>query len=212
MDFTAYRHALHGISGVHATAYDSAGEIDAGLTAGLFEGIAAAGIHNIVSGGNTGEFYSLTTDEVMRLHAIAAEAIGGRAGFTAAVARSQREAIHGCARDRAWRVVEVEAGGAGATLALHLDEPALPWRFDLVQRVTLGAAGVVVALDLTNRGAAPMPFGIGLHPWFCKTGDARLEFAPARLHRRDARGLPLPETDPQPGFTPGAGQNLRDLP
>lgn len=118
-------------------------------------------------------------------------------------------AIHGCARDRAWRVVE--ATGAGATLALHLDEPALPWRFDLVQRVTLGAAGVLVTLDLTNRGAAPMPFGIGLHPWFCKTEAARLEFAPARLHRRDARGLPLPETDPQPGFTPGAGQNLGDL-
>lgn len=93
MDPAAYRRVLWGISGVHVTAYDAEGAIDAALTARIIDAIARAGIHNIVSGGNTGEFYSLTTDEVMRLHAIAAEAVGGRAGFTAAVGRSQREAI-----------------------------------------------------------------------------------------------------------------------
>ena len=93
MEPTTYRRVLHGISGVHATAYDSAGEIDAALTARIVDGIAAAGIHNIVTGGNTGEFYSLTTDEVIRLQAIAAEANAGRAALTAAAGRSQREAI-----------------------------------------------------------------------------------------------------------------------
>lgn len=93
MDLAAYRHALHGISGVHATAYGADGEIDAALTGRIVAGIAAAGIHNIVTGGNTGEFYSLTTDEVIRLQAIAAEANAGRAALTAAAGRSLREAI-----------------------------------------------------------------------------------------------------------------------
>ena len=93
MDFAAYRRALFGISGVHATAYDAAGEIDAALTGRIVDSIARAGIHNIVSGGNTGEFYSLTTDEVIRLQAVAAEANDGRAALTAAAGRSQREAI-----------------------------------------------------------------------------------------------------------------------
>ena len=93
MDFAAYRRALFGISGVHATAYDAGGAIDAALTGRIVDRIAAAGIHNIVTGGNTGEFYSLTADEVIRLQAVAAEANAGRAALTAAAGRSQREAI-----------------------------------------------------------------------------------------------------------------------
>lgn len=93
MELTAYRRVLHGISGVHATAYDHAGDIDAALTGRIVAGIAAAGVHNIVTGGNTGEFYSLTMDEIIRLQAIAAEANAGRAALTAAAGRSLRDAI-----------------------------------------------------------------------------------------------------------------------
>lgn len=93
MEATQYRRVLHGISGVHATAYDAAGEIDAALTARIVAAIAAAGVHNIVTGGNTGEFYSLTLDEVIRLQQIAVEATAGRAAVTAAAGRSLRDAI-----------------------------------------------------------------------------------------------------------------------
>lgn len=119
-------------------------------------------------------------------------------------------AIHGCARDRAWRVIE--AGKAAATLALHLDEPGCPWRFDLEQRLTLAEGGATIALTLTNRGAAPMPFGIGLHPWFPKAADTMLHFTTAALHRRDARGLPLPQTDPLPALAAGSAQPLAQIP
>lgn len=94
MDFKAYRQVLHGISGVHATAYDAQGEIDPALTGRIISSIAAAGVHNIVSGGNTGEFYSLTLDEIIRLQAIAIEANAGRAAVTASAGRSVRDAIH----------------------------------------------------------------------------------------------------------------------
>ena len=93
MDLREYRDVLNGISGVHVTAYDDRGEIDPKLTSRIVSDIAVAGVHNIVSGGNTGEFYSLTTDEVMRLQAIAVAATDGRAAVTAGVGRSVREAI-----------------------------------------------------------------------------------------------------------------------
>lgn len=93
MKFEDYRRVLHGISGVHVTAYDDRGEIEPTLTGRIVSGIASAGVHNIVSGGNTGEFYSLTTDEVIRLQAIAVAAVDGRAAVTAAAGRSVREAI-----------------------------------------------------------------------------------------------------------------------
>lgn len=47
--------ALGGISGVHVTPYDASGDPDWAAVAHVVRTIAAAGIHNIVSAGNTGE-------------------------------------------------------------------------------------------------------------------------------------------------------------
>jgi 4-hydroxy-tetrahydrodipicolinate synthase len=85
--------ALRGISGVHVTAWGADGEADWGVTGKIVAGIAKAGIHNIVSAGNTGEFYPMTTDEVVRSHAVAAEATAGKALVTAGIGRSLREAV-----------------------------------------------------------------------------------------------------------------------
>lgn len=87
------RAALRGISGVHVTAWKGDGEADWALTGAIVARIAQAGIHNIVSAGNTGEFYPMTTDEVVRSHAVAAEAAAGKALVTAGIGRSLREAI-----------------------------------------------------------------------------------------------------------------------
>jgi len=87
------RSALRGISGVHVTAWKADGQADWALTGTIVRRIAEAGIHNIVSAGNTGEFYPMTTDEVVRSHAVAAEAAAGKALVTAGIGRSLREAI-----------------------------------------------------------------------------------------------------------------------
>lgn len=87
------RKALRGISGVHVTAWGSDGEADWTVTGRIVRRIAEAGIHNIVSAGNTGEFYPMTTDEVVRSHAVAAEAAAGKALVTAGIGRSLREAV-----------------------------------------------------------------------------------------------------------------------
>jgi 4-hydroxy-tetrahydrodipicolinate synthase len=85
--------ALTGISGVHVTPWDAAGEPHWPTMARIVKRIAEGGIHNIVSAGNTGEFYPMTTDEIVRSHAVAAEAAGGKALVTAGIGRSLREAI-----------------------------------------------------------------------------------------------------------------------
>jgi len=87
------RGALRGISGVHVTAWGADGEADWAVTGQIVARIAAAGIHNIVSAGNTGEFYPMTSDEVVRSHAVAAEAAAGKALVTAGIGRSLREAV-----------------------------------------------------------------------------------------------------------------------
>jgi 4-hydroxy-tetrahydrodipicolinate synthase len=111
--------ALRGISGVHVTPYNAAGEPDWAAVADVVRTIAVAGIHNIVSAGNTGEFYPMTIAEIERSHAVAAEASGGKALVTAGVGRSLREAI---AMGR-----RAKAAGCDAAMAHHpLDPFAAP--------------------------------------------------------------------------------------
>ncbi len=93
MNIRDYKRALTGISGVHVTAYDNEGAIDPKLTGKIIRRIADAGIHNIVCGGNTGEFYSLRHEEVLRLQAICVAAVEGKTAVTAAAGRSVGEAI-----------------------------------------------------------------------------------------------------------------------
>lgn len=119
MSVERVRRALTGISGVHVTPYDSSGAIDQALLSSIVADMAAAGVHNIVSAGNTGEFFALTSDEVLRVHDIAIAAVAGRALVTAAVGRSLVEAT---ATARA-----AKRAGADAIMAHHpLDPFAAP--------------------------------------------------------------------------------------
>jgi 4-hydroxy-tetrahydrodipicolinate synthase len=93
MNIRDYKRVLSGISGVHVTAYDQSGAIEPQLTGRIIRRIADAGIHNIVCGGNTGEFYSLQHEEVLRLQAICVAAVEGKTVVTAAAGRSIGEAI-----------------------------------------------------------------------------------------------------------------------
>jgi 4-hydroxy-tetrahydrodipicolinate synthase len=119
MSIERVRGALTGISGVHVTPYDHSGAVDTKLLKTVVAEMAAAGVHNIVSAGNTGEFFALTSDEVLRVHEAAIAAVAGRALVTAAVGRSLVEAT---ATARA-----AKQAGADAIMAHHpLDPFAAP--------------------------------------------------------------------------------------
>ena len=93
MTIERVRQSLRGISGIHITPYQDDGTLNEPLLSLVVKQIAGAGIHNIVSGGNTGEFFSLTFDEVVRLQAVAIAAMGVGPVKTAAVGRSLKEAV-----------------------------------------------------------------------------------------------------------------------
>lgn len=98
MSIAIMREALTGVSGVPVTAYDSKGEVEPRITAKVYTRVAAAGIHNIVAAGNTGEFYALTPQEIRIVHEAAVAGVDGKAPVTAAIGRSLREAV-GMAND-----------------------------------------------------------------------------------------------------------------
>jgi 4-hydroxy-tetrahydrodipicolinate synthase len=85
--------ALGGISGVHVTPYDSDGAVDGRLLARIVDRIASAGIHAVVTAGNTGEFYALSDDEVRAVHDAAIAANAGRALLIASVGRALVDAV-----------------------------------------------------------------------------------------------------------------------
>ncbi|MCO5731148.1 dihydrodipicolinate synthase family protein [Rhizobium sp. SSA_523] len=107
--------ALRGISGVPVTAYDARGEVEPDVTAQVYARVAAAGIHNIVAAGNTGEFYALTPSEILRVYEAAIRGVDGRAPVTAAIGRSLREAV-----DLAQRAKDM---GASAVMAHQPVDP-----------------------------------------------------------------------------------------
>ena len=83
---------LTGISGVHVTPYNDNGEINESLLRKIVDRISCAGIHTIVSAGNTAEFYSLSPNEIQKVQCLAAEE---NAGQRRAIFHTER---NGCCR------------------------------------------------------------------------------------------------------------------
>ncbi len=86
------RKALTGISGVPVTPYKTDGSIDLGKLSALIARLASARVHNLMAAGNTGEFFTLTMDEVKMVHAATIKAADGKALISAAVGRSLTDA------------------------------------------------------------------------------------------------------------------------
>lgn len=158
MTIERVRQALRGISGVHVTPYEAGGSIDVPLMADIVERIARAGVHNIVSAGNTGEFYTLTPAEIRLVHETAVRAAKGRALVTAAVGRSLTEAV---ATGR-----EAAAMGADAVMAHQpLDPFAAPQaQADYFLAIAEGVPAPLVAYVRSNDIGPKDLMRIAAHP------------------------------------------------
>ena len=103
------RAALTGVSGVHVTPFRD-GAVDVATLERVIDGLAVAGIDNIVTGGNTGEFYALDAAEIAEVQRIAIAANAGRRCITAGVGRSQGEAM---------RMAEAAARAGADAIMIH---------------------------------------------------------------------------------------------
>ena len=68
---------------------------------------------------------------------------------------------------------QVAKGETFVELAAMVDH-GQPFRYLALQRYTLAGNTLQMALTVRNEGA-PLPFGLGVHPFFPRTSDVRLQ-------------------------------------
>ena len=84
-------------------------------------------------------------------------------------------AIHGVAWQRPWQVKQL--GNDSATLAYsHQPDDSWPFAFACEQSFRLGATGLTMDLNITNRHSTAAPVGGGWHPYFVKRANSHLAF------------------------------------
>jgi len=115
-------------------------------------------------------------------------------------------AIHGLSRFESFRIV------LQTDLAVRLLHPYRgdSFAYDLLQEISIDPSGVSLSLTLVNRGR-PMPFGIGLHPYFVREAGARLCFGASVRSQAEERHLPVRFIAAQSGPPFSSGAALEGL-
>ena len=117
-------------------------------------------------------------------------------GDTFALARylaTEPHAIHGNGWQRAWNIVEHDAGHASLELihdAVGARAYEWPFAFRARQEFALVDSALTLRLDLLNIDQRPFPFGLGWHPYFPRSTDLELGFRAAGVWLTDATRLP----------------------
>jgi 4-hydroxy-tetrahydrodipicolinate synthase len=140
------RKALTGISGILVTPFDALDRLAPERLKPIIDRAVGAGVHVLVTNGNTSEFYGLTTAEAETMVHAAAEQIGGRVPLIAGVGRSINDA---CSLARA-----SHAAGASALMVHQPPDPFVAPRgvVAYVQRIADAGGGLPIMLYLRNDG------------------------------------------------------------
>ena len=120
---------------------------------------------------------------------------GGRIYSIAPNRPQQQYPIHGEGWLRAWDTLKRDE----AHVTLGLERPdGYPFAYAARLAYTLEATALSIELGVENRGTEPMPYGLGLHPWFERTPRVTLH-APARgIWLAGADVLPVSHGAPPP--------------
>jgi 4-hydroxy-tetrahydrodipicolinate synthase len=138
------RTALTGISGILVTPFDAQDRIAPSRLKPIIDHAVNAGVHILITNGNTGEFYGLTTAEAETMVHAVVEQIGRRVPLLGGVGRSIGDA---CALAKASRVA-----GASALMVHQPPDPFVSPRgvVAYVQRVAEAGGGLPLMLYLRN--------------------------------------------------------------
>jgi len=99
----------------------------------------------------------------------------------------KQHSIHGLGWISPWATREISDNHA--VLSLNHDGAIWPWTFEATQHIRVFEGGYSHTLSVTNRDETPMPAGLGLHPYFPRSG-AKLELAVDGYWQTDADRLP----------------------
>ena len=100
----------------------------------------------------------------------------------------ERHAIHGHGWQARWQPTDVRA--AEARLEYRHPAGAWPWAYHATQHFTLVPPSLTVELSLSNQSAAPMPAGVGWHPYFPRTPRATITADVRAIWLTDEEKLP----------------------
>jgi aldose 1-epimerase len=118
--------------------------------------------------------------------------------------------LHGQGWLAAWDVVRLEASEAELRFLHEAGE--WPWSYEARQRFTLDEGGFTVVLACTNLSDAPMPCGLGQHPYFHGTPETVLDTKVESVWTIDEKVLPVEKLPATGRFDLGnrrvAGQDL----
>jgi len=103
---------------------------------------------------------------------------------------SGKHPLHGIGWMRPWKVAQSSSTQARLELAVEADAQ-WPWRFEASQWFELDPSGLHCTVTLTNRDTAPMPAGIGHHPYYPHRAGTRLQTTTAAMWRGDAEVMPV---------------------
>jgi aldose 1-epimerase len=120
-------------------------------------------------------------------------AFSGVEGAAALDEPERGNAIHGLVRWSPW-TLDLRTDEAVVLRHVLHPQPGYPWLLEVGVRYALGADGLTVETDATNRSDTTAPFGIGFHP-YVTVGTERIDDAHLRLPSgeqlvADDRGLP----------------------
>ncbi len=106
--------------------------------------------------------------------------------------------IHGQGWRAMWQVKA--ATETSATLRFEGGGDEWPWRYGCEERFRLLPDELSVELSVENLSDAPMPAMLGLHPYFPRAAEARLEARLPRVWLTDAAALPVEEAQTPAGW------------
>lgn len=98
-------------------------------------------------------------------------------------------ALHGVGWRSRWTVASAHGGTVDLVLAVEAGAE-WPWAWTASHRLTLSEDGLEMSLSLANEDRAPMPAGLGLHPYFAVEASTRLRLSAPRVWLTDAREIP----------------------
>ncbi len=119
-------------------------------------------------------------------------------------------ALHGHGWQLPWRVESLSRDRV--SLAYDHAPDAWEWAYSAEEKVTMTDDGMVVTLSLRSRDDKPMPFSLGLHPYFPRRPGSRLKAAVKGMWLADDTMLPTEHVDADRLIDLNAGQAISQAP
>lgn len=119
-------------------------------------------------------------------------------------------ALHGHGWQTAWRVETVSRD----RVSLAYDHPrdAWPWAYSAEQVFTMTDDGVAMTLCLRSRDDNPMPYSLGMHPYFPRCPGSRVTASVKGMWRGNDTMIPTELVSATDLIDLGKGQRIADAP